>query len=588
MKRINNITAGFLLLAAIILSGTSCREEICETVSNPGEKEVTIHLALPADLKAAPGSTYLSEVAERAITGVTVLAFVKDASTTGQGKFYFRDSYAGTNIDQSLINGTEAPAAFKVKLKPYFSSDQRLVILANYAPPATITVGMELGEALEKMTVDETNGGWDDTRLVLPMAAVTGPISIPIEAETATIGALGGLITSPIQMIRMLARINVTLGSNVDTDKFELESACIYNRKTKGFVSYKALDSEYWDGSGTVKKAWVPSGTNVLTPTKSYGITGANAIERSIYTFEAGGVTGVANKKDATAIIVGGKYEGVSGFYRVDIAADGKPSAGAYGEILRNHSYNIVIQKVEHAGAPDAESAFYGVVSVTASVSVWDLINAPVVIDNNQLKISKTQLRYDGVGTKSRSVTVTVSDGVAWTASTSTVWITNSSGTGADASTGTREIGSGTGAGSLAFKVNACSSGTRNGTITVTAGNITKTINVFQYGKAAVILSSNTGKGTAVGAKTFTVSHMAPWSAVTTTTVPTGWLLWTTGATYTNPTGVYSYSTATSTTATFYKSTTVTTPSSINIKFSCIPDSTGDMEFDDINTTLSW
>ncbi|MDR1883563.1 MAG: hypothetical protein LBR26_12400 [Prevotella sp.] len=526
MRRLNNIVACALLLAGVILSGISCRDEVCETVSEPGEKEVVFHLALPADLKAASGSTYMSAAEEKAINEITVLAFVKGTDDA----FHYKYRQSGTAVAQT---SGETRASFSVKLS-YSGSDQRLVILANCnagIEAAGLSIDEPLSTALPKLIVNETaDGGWNNN--YLPMAAVTEPISIPIGAWTATIGDQGGLIESPINMIRMLARIDIKLGGAVTN--FTLADACLYNRKTKGHVSYNALASEYWDGNA-VKKAWVPDNASGTGTGKVYPVTTADEkIEHSIYPFEAAG-GGENDKLDVAAIIVGGYYGAGNTtnktYYRVDIPEYNgtTPLPDTYGDILRNHKYTITINSVFDAGAPDAGTAFNGLVRVEATVEDWNLVDAPVSIDNNQLIISKTRLRYDGGISpdvaKERSVTVTVPAGIKWTAGTNSSWITDVPST---------EF---TGEQSLNFKVASYYSGPdRIDSIVVTAGNLKKSIKIFQYAGRAIVWTAGpgtaiTGGASGTGIRTVEATHKAPWTAAFTTS-PTNCLLMTTGATF--------------------------------------------------------
>ncbi|MDR1883553.1 MAG: FimB/Mfa2 family fimbrial subunit [Prevotella sp.] len=563
MKRINNITACALLLAAIILSGISCRDEVCETVSEPGEKEVTFSLALPADLKAAPGSTYLSEDEEKAIKNnvVTVLAFVKDGSVF---KYKYKREVASASITQEAGS---ASASFHVNLMTYNKSEQRLVILANYTPPA-IADGTSFENALESMTVSESSADEKWVGNALPMAAVIDK-TFDISTETDAIS---------INMIRMLARIDIKLKtSSPEVTNFTLVDARIYNRKTKGYVSYN-YGAASWDNTNSkAVNAWVPDGAGTTNPTletteATRYLASSNVIERSIYTFEA---AGVSDKKIATTIIVGGKYNGASDvtYYRVDIPQyiSDVAQPDTYGDILRNHCYTIEIQSVSKAGAATPKAAFDGVVNVTATVTGWDLTKYPadVVIDNNQLKISKTQLRYDGVAKTGRTVKIIVPNGVTWTATPAVVSGSGSAPTLTAVSDGSinSSVASSTGTGSeqtLTFSLSGLSTGSNTkSTITVKAGNITKTINVFQYVGAAITLNS---AGTSIGSgntgiRTFSVTHRAPWTAAFTSAM-TNCLLMTTGATFSGY-GTWDTTASTSTSVSINKTTTATNPATV-------------------------
>ncbi|MDR1883197.1 MAG: hypothetical protein LBR26_10530 [Prevotella sp.] len=585
MNRIHNITIGLLLLATVILPGTSCIDENYDTIlPESEEKEVTFRLALPADMQGATAYAMTGDD-EQKINEITVLAFVKD--NTRGGNFYYNYSRAG-----AIIPG----GSFNAQMRRYSGSSQRFVILANCnaeIAASNLSSADKLPDALEKLTVTHSGewpakiNGASDIKYI-PMAAVTNAIIFNNTDETATLGVSGSQIANPIPMIRMLARIDVKLKSDILSSKFTLVNACIFNRKTKGHISYKDGDSNFWSTTNpenTAKKAWIPTGTGTeLTPTENYNKTASSpdAITHSIYTFEAAGVVTAADKKHATAIIVGGKYNGASevSYYRVDIPEfDGSGNAitnpKSYGDILRNHLYTITIQDVTYNGAPNQQTAFDEAVKVEAHIEDWNLSVLGVAVkDDDKLKIDKTQLRYDGTA-KSRTLAVTAPSSVKWSASTSDNWITNVSPTSASPITGN---------GNLSFSLAAIDLDTgpasRTGSITLKAINFEKKIEIYQYKGRAIVVTNPavTSVGSATGIKTFEVTYKAPWTA--TPNSGTGWLLLTTGAEFD---WYGTWNTTNSNTANVSIQKTVATATAPTIKFTSL-----DKEFDDINYTVVW
>lgn len=317
---------------------------------------------------------------EELVETIDVLAFVKSGAD-------YSYSYRRRGTDYSEM-------AFSVDMISY-SENQVVVILVNAREElnaANILVSDNIQGAMSKIFVtsgEEWATDADDYRAI-PMAGISAPTVITEGMKR---------FPEEVGIIRMLARVNISLNANVGN--FTLESAQIFNRVTKGYVGYKPSEwsSAAWvptDGSGNPSKAYLPS--------KIYRAEGSGSesnITNSIYVLESKGVT-LDRYLESTAIVVGGVYTSEAGpqtcYYRIDLTPNGQLGSSAI-DIIRTHSYNIEIQKVSFPGAVSAKDAYEGVVTLSAEVAGWKPNKSGVIIDGQYyLKLSKSNYTLGAQG----------------------------------------------------------------------------------------------------------------------------------------------------------------------------------------------
>lgn len=217
---------------------------------------------------------------------------------------------------------------------------------------------------------------------------------------------------------RMLARIDLKIDAAIQS-KFVLTTAYLFNRKTAGFLGFTLAQN-----SGKFFALVPPAASTVkLNSTVYYASSSLHQLDHTIYTFEA---TKPTDKKQATAIIVGGRYNGApESFYRIDIPeynSNGAQIPNSMGEILRNHLYSINITNVTHSGASTPVEAFDGGVYLTAEVKDWTLENQDVAFNGQHtLSVGVSHFNFPNNGLTTKITVKT--DGQLFTAISPVPWL---------------------------------------------------------------------------------------------------------------------------------------------------------------------
>lgn len=379
----------YLILIIVSILFSDCKDDNDYNPVPTEELLVSFSIELPADprsSKFAPRSIEDSD--EETVVNINILAFVKDSQGTHRYAYSSQGRNYTSNADEN---------SFIAPLKKY-PQEQIFVILMNASSELqqlTILPEETLETVLSKLICKHSqewpakiNGATEFKPI--PMYATSE--SLVITPDTKTIGVY--------DLVRMLARIDV--GVNASVTNFQLTKAAIFNRKTCGYIPFKAAN---WDNTNKeVIRADVPAlnpGGGDLTikiPSVIYEADAvSHAISKSIYTFEAKGVN---NKNDATAIVVGGYFnypqnQTIESWYRIDIP----PTQANYvsGDILRNFIYDIKIKSVAAQGASSPESAFDDVPSITVSVFPWNMATNNTIFDG-QYKLTLTEDRIISYG----------------------------------------------------------------------------------------------------------------------------------------------------------------------------------------------
>lgn len=422
-----------ILFSILLLGGTyACRQlepVLPETTTSSDEVRVTIRMELPGDMKG-PATRSITPEDEVNVSSLEVLAFTAGADNT------YRYSYRAAGDNYNTGDGT-----FSTVLKQY-PGDQVLVILINASNEQSasgIVQGDDLEAAMHKLVTSgpeewKANNNGVGGYTPIPMYVRSAPQVIT--ASTTNIGPLG--------VVKMLARIDVGLKESVTN--FKLVNASLFNRQTAGYV---AFDLDNWSDAGQkVFAAEVPTASSTIKiPSVMYQADATSKISGSIYTFES---PGQIDRQNATALVVGGYFgypannDKIS-YYRIDIPAT--QNGYASGDILRNHLYNVVIQKVDNEGAGTPEEAFDGISRITATVTPWNTASAGMVFDAQYwLYVSHDRMDFSSGANGNRfSVATDCPDGIYITDLIDTVtgqapaWITLQNLIGADGSM-TREL----------------------------------------------------------------------------------------------------------------------------------------------------
>ena len=375
----------YLLLLPLI-AVTSCLRETFEDIGPcpcDDEKSVVLKLGLPSVAPQGPATRSIGADQENAIVTVDVLAFkVEGGVETFQ---YWTEAKETASLSYSA----------KLRVKDY---QQRLVLVANARSKVETLIGSRLDRwvdadkeaMLAQLTIDlKGSDRWD----VRDAANYT---PIPFWGETApkTIDASTNSISdAPIQMLRMLAKIEVQLDPGIAglTDAFQLQSVHVFNTNTSGRIVPKT-GAEYIKDMVAQKASLPDPVTTVVGPAAytDFNLPGMEniAMRGAIYLFETA-AKNAGNFLEETCIVVGGHYDGGAemSYYRLDFFnhEDGK----THLDILRNHRYICNIVEVKGPGEPTVEEAFRAKsFNMKADIIPWNEGVIPNVIIEGQYMLA--------------------------------------------------------------------------------------------------------------------------------------------------------------------------------------------------------
>ncbi len=359
----------FILLSGLLWSCTDERVDVIPTIIDKG-KIVTVSVKIPGTSvpKAKGPTTYaLSEDSENEVSEVVVLLFDIHGNFTYQ-PIYIGSSYITTHPTDSQIK------TFTVKV-PEGIYD--MVVLAN----ANQTLGNALSTISEERPKAEVLGGlllandgkWNAT-LESP-----GYIPIPMWGEITGVDFSGSAsINISVKLVRMLAKIDVSLASTTAKENFNLESVRLYNYYNKGQV---IPNESNWDKDLIVVSGpSIPATAEMIATPLIYDgsvIKKENSrgfsCNNEIYTFETD-AGNASTLSENSCLVVGGKYgsDSQTTFYRIDFG-NNSGNNNTYLPLLRNHTYQVNILDVKGRGLPTAAEAFNSrPVNIDANVINWD------------------------------------------------------------------------------------------------------------------------------------------------------------------------------------------------------------------------
>lgn len=481
------------LAAVILVAGfsTSCITDEA-TGGGTGTETVTLAINVPGTSRSSSTRALADYEAECTVAEVDVLQFATDgtfahratgSSMTGQGPDDFR-----TTFQAQLLIG-----------------EYDLVVIANARGAVNAAINGANGSAMQDVLNDINISIAADEKItidvlpVLPMFGIKKGVTVDLETGLSD--------NSAIPVVRMVAKIDVILSDKAASgeddgegyDNFALASARLYNQALRGWVapqistwpqtgdtSTDNIATTTWFGgnSAPTKAVYVADPSDApLIYTGSGDNVVSGSITHSIYTFEAPAGS-EAGRDTNVCLVVGGYYDGSGeeSFYRVDLR-DGSE----YLPILRNYHYVIRVVSVTGPGYKNPDDAFDGTPQLEAEVLVWNEMAQEIIFDRQwYLRVEEDEVFLNGDGTWDEEpfgietdysisdrgfpaglfLTVEYADG-----DENAPWLTLHNVAGADGSLN-RTIG-----------FSATNNGTdfpRTAKVHVTAGNMTKIINVTQ------------------------------------------------------------------------------------------------------------
>lgn len=421
-------------------------------------REVTIKLGIPAAaLPQTKAGTETETNPETAVNDLIVIAFQSNESATRVNNELPDEPYLYYTVatPETGAAGNNVNVSWRANLK-VTTNAQTFVIIANTkenytkdeAKDTIISVYDRLTTLLDNAvsalpdgTGSEAQARTASTKMQLldeitALAVSDGKISPAgpflmsgqsgshlIEPGTAT-------LTMNATLLRMVARVNVTIGStgNGITD-FEPRTIHVYNTPTSGNVVPEGLTA----GLNQVTGPNIPTeAAETTAPPLEYTFEeGSQALTQAIYLFEAANETETERAK-RPCIVLGGLWNGKLQYWRLDFQNDSE-----YFPILRNYSYNFTVISIKGEGASSPELAFQ---SPTSAVSVDKVMWNNGNIGNIDLSggtfigIGTVKFQAGRLGTIINSgspspehspltQTIVATDGAKWTASLDQDWV---------------------------------------------------------------------------------------------------------------------------------------------------------------------
>ncbi len=473
------IRQGYIICIFILFGFlySACQDIDDAQISDMDSKTVTFSVKIPGSDE--PKTYALNENNENDINSIEILLF------NTNGNYTYQPIYSNV-INTDSQNNRIKTFAVKIPQGTY-----NMIILANARQAVANTVnsfsqGDSKASVLEKLLI--TNSGkWNTS------PATGGYIRIPMFGEIPSIAINANTaINTPVNLVRMISKIDVALTHTDATNNFKLESIRLYNYNNKGYIA--PAEANWNQAQSMVTEASVPTSSNLTLGPLLYDGTAITTTDIAsigeIYTFEAIKAN-VASFSNATCLVIGGTYTGDSQptYYRVDFAQTAS-STTTYLPLLRNHHYKVNITKVSGRGFASPTEAFNArPTNIEASVVVWDNTKITDIIFDGQYMFGVSQKEFTftrdlrNIYSLDNTISITTDYPPGWkidkvvdTGGSNITWLSMISLTGIPITTGTS--GSVT---DIKFSLSENSSGlTRIGFIHISAGRLTYVIKVTQ------------------------------------------------------------------------------------------------------------
>ncbi|WP_291027586.1 fimbrial protein [Dysgonomonas sp. 37-18] len=490
------IYGAILVLLSLGISMPSCSDTEYVSTENKNVMDMLFSVVVPGSsgLKSS-----LDEDDENDVRSIEVLLFDLD------GKYTYQPLYSNvinTNPTDSKVK------TFSVKIP---EGNYNVVILANSRQSlanalSSISDGEEKSSVMEKLLLSNA-GKWNTD----PLSG--GYVPIPMWGELTSLSVDGNtVINNPVNLVRMVSKIDVALTHVDATSKFVLESIRLYNYNNKGGI---APVSSNWNAlQGKVTSPSVPASAqkpanaslNPLVYDEDAITTPGISSIGEIYTFEA--LAGSSSSlQDNTCLVIGGTYTGDAQptYYRIDFT---QTSSGTttYLALLRNHHYKVNISEISGSGLATPTDAFNSrPVNIKAEIIQWnDALMSDVVFDGQyMLGVSAGEFSFprdiQTASDENNTLAVTTDNPSGWTVDkivdaqgNNINWVSLLSTSGTSVSSGSSGVISNLKVG-LTENVSGL---VRIGFIHLKAGRLTYIIKVTQDINSAIALSIKNTAGT--------------------------------------------------------------------------------------------
>ncbi len=436
-----------------------------------GEVTLTFDMQLPATVSSNVSTYAVDEIIENNLEVIELLAFEIDETDPADPVERFSYQVHVTEIED---DGSTDKKKFQATVYTN-SKKQRFVLIANADNEIQQLGGLVKGTSKENILSSLfwhiADGGATRTGSAFTCFPYWG------ESEAVLIGDNTPQVAT-IPMLRMLARMDVSVATQEAQDVFHLTSVHLYNRGSCGHIIPHADNLL----NGRAIGATIPSsGHSVIKGPHDFTVSQAekHAFTHSVYTFESEAATQSA---EATCLVIGGVYgdDTEPTYYRVDfVNTDDSGNVTGFKHILRNHLYRVNIVEVRGSGHEGPDEAFDGKgENITVEVVEWDEGSMSDVVFDSQylLSVSPGEMTLSREAQTSVAIKAYTDHPNGWKATIDNTlypWITLVSGT----DTGTQNQLS-----NLYFDIeeNPATGSERTAIIKFTAGRLTYNAKVIQ------------------------------------------------------------------------------------------------------------
>lgn len=412
------IFTSFTWLLCLLMVSSCVNEHITTDMPESGanQKMVSFLVSVAGAKKQKSETRALTAEDENTVKTIEVLLFDQD------GIYSFEPIYSD-NIAQKP-NG-ELSFTIKVPVGTY-----NMVVLANARPHLKSVLNqLKAGvstkeEVLSKLVLENTekwvvNTNQNDYQYI-PMS---GDIDKVVVATDNT-------IVKNVSLVRMLSKIDVILSDEAKS-KFNLTDIRLYNYSAKGQITPnqenwfptfdKVLKPSLPDDFKSLKGSFHTYEGLEISKQAGRGFSCMN----TIYLFEAPkGVAG-SGMENNTCLVIGGYYENETtlSYYRIDLANNKAGTAGiTYLELLRNHQYTVLVQKITGAGLNNPDVAFETKpINVESNVVEWNEGEIHDIVFDGQYLLGVSQSEYvfnsteRTVSSNDNSLIITTDYPLGWT-----------------------------------------------------------------------------------------------------------------------------------------------------------------------------
>lgn len=389
MRILTKIPLRVGVLATLCTLLASCiRDDYSTGPTSDGEaRTVEVDLLLRTQGTSAPKTRSSATAAETKVDNVLVLFFL---GTDDNAKLYA----ASEGRSLSPTDGSSSTVTFRTSFTVATADADKqfsCLVIANCLD-RTLSDGTTLSveKLLPKINTLTRSGAQELVTLsvtdkpqptgeLFPMSGYTSDYIKPSSSSGKNFR---------VSLLRDIARVSVM----VTADNFTLTSVHIFKPNDRRAVI--PLSSAFDTGTSTsVARPSVPANTSAIDSPWQYTVSDHTTVTGGITQYEIylpeadvlmgdDGTSGDANHTNRCAIVVGGTYNGSTSYYRIDFKKTDTDKSTSLLNVLRNHSYNVVISSVGAAGETTAEEAYKArSADISADIIEWYDDNQEIVFD---------------------------------------------------------------------------------------------------------------------------------------------------------------------------------------------------------------